>query len=872
LRLDAPTITLPKGGGAIRSIDEKFSVNPSNGTASLSMSLPLSPARNGFRPPVQVHYDSGAGNSVVGLGWSLDLPSIRRRTDRQLPRYRDTEDVFVIAGAEDLVPASTWTVDHWQPDAQTVGPFTVRRYRPRIEGEFARIEHIAAAGLGSWWRVTSRDNLTSFFGLDDGSRIVDPSAPERIFQWLPSLTFDDQGNCLVYAYKPEDLAGVPPTLSEANRRRGLAPFGNLHLKRLRYGNRTPYFADEAAPLPTGGARGRLPVRGRVRLRRARRADPDAGSTTRVDLAGTERRVLQPPRRLRSEDLPLAAAGAHVPPLRRAQRRHTHAGALARSRARVLVRRLAAGIGRDLPAFGHTVRLHPPRRRELRQADASAAGARVRDTRLARHHSNGRRRVGGQPARRRQQRLRMDRPPRRRHRRPVHRADRRLVLQGEPRRRRRGRSGPPRCHRAVLPKPSLSGVGDGSLQLRDRDANGHTQLVVHTRELQGVFDRDVDGGWLPFRPFDAMVRVDLDGPHVKQLDLDGDGRADLLVSEENAFLFHRADENGWQPAERAPKSWDEERSPQVVFAEEHQSIFLADMSGDGLVDIVRIRNGEVCYWPNLGYGRFGAKVAMDHAPVFAPADQFEPRYLHLADISGTGASDLLYLGPNGCTAYLNLSGNAWSSAQPIAPFFPTEQPNQVGVADLLGNGTACIVWSSPLPQHARAPMRYLDLMGGKKPHLLRRCINNMGKETSLSYKSSTWYYLKDKLEGRPWATRLAFPVHCLRQVEVREPHQRLPLRDRVSLPSRVLRSRRAGVPRVRAGGATRRRELRELGQGDARAHRRPNPVSDAGAHQDLVSHRWADRPRRDPGELPRRVLGPRDGAAGIHRRGRRDCAA
>ena len=29
----------------------------------------------------------------------------------------------------------------------------------------------------------------------------------------------------------------------------------------------------------------------------------------------------------------------------------------------------------------------------------------------------------------------------------------------------------------------------------------------------------------------------------------------------------------------------------------QSIYLADMSGDGLSDLVRIRNGEVCYWPN-----------------------------------------------------------------------------------------------------------------------------------------------------------------------------------------------------------------------------------------------------------------------------------
>ena len=51
----------------------------------------------------------------------------------------------------------------------------------------------------------------------------------------------------------------------------------------------------------------------------------------------------------------------------------------------------------------------------------------------------------------------------------------------------------------------------------------------------------------------------------------------------------------------------------MFADGTQSIYLADMSGDGLSDLVRIRNGEVCYWPNLGYGRFGAKVTMDRSP-------------------------------------------------------------------------------------------------------------------------------------------------------------------------------------------------------------------------------------------------------------------
>lgn len=63
----------------------------------------------------------------------------------------------------------------------------------------------------------------------------------------------------------------------------------------------------------------------------------------------------------------------------------------------------------------------------------------------------------------------------------------------------------------------------------------------------------------------------------------------------------------------------------------------------MTDIVRIRNAEVCYWPNLGYGKFGAKVTMDNAPIFNYPDSFNPDYLRLADIDGSGTSDIIYLG-------------------------------------------------------------------------------------------------------------------------------------------------------------------------------------------------------------------------------------
>src|SRR5262249_26236268 len=148
------------------------------------------------------------------------------------------------------------------------------------------------------------------------------------------------------------------------------------------------------------------------------------------------------------------------------------------------------------------------------------------------------------------------------------------------------------------------------------------------------------------------------------------------------------------------------------------------------------NGEVCYWPNLGYGHFGPKVTMDGAPRFADSECFDPHRLRLADIDGSGTTDLLYIGADGVRVWFNRSGNTWGAGQLIAVFPGADLESGVQVMDLLGPGTACLVWSSPLPAHTSAPLRYVDLMGGMKPHLLVTSRNNLGAETRVRYAPST----------------------------------------------------------------------------------------------------------------------------------------
>ena len=62
--LSAPTISLPKGGGAVRGMGEKFAANPVTGTGSMSVPSATSPGRSGFGPELSLSSDSGAGNHI----------------------------------------------------------------------------------------------------------------------------------------------------------------------------------------------------------------------------------------------------------------------------------------------------------------------------------------------------------------------------------------------------------------------------------------------------------------------------------------------------------------------------------------------------------------------------------------------------------------------------------------------------------------------------------------------------------------------------------------------------------------------------------------------------------------------------------------
>lgn len=755
-----PTISLPKGGGAIKGIGEKFAANPVTGTGTLTAPIFTSPGRSGFGPQLALAYDSGAGNGPFGFGWQLSLPQISRKTDKGLPKYHDADesDVFILSGAEDLVPVleesqGTWT----RPVLVRSGNgnnYNVQRYRPRIEGLFARVERWTNQNdpADSFWRTITNDNITTWYGKTEESRITDPSDPTRIFSWLICETYDDKGNAMLYRYKPEDTVNVDLTQVNERNRTALSRSSNRYLKRIRYGNLTPRQVNEELSQRSDWM---FEVVFDYGEHDAQTPDDSGAWICRHDpissyRSGFEVRTYRLCQRvLMFHHFPLEQDIGNDCLVRSTDLvyQNTPTGSFIATITQTGYKRQADGtyLSKSLPPleceYSQAIvneEVHEVDEQSLENLPYGLDGSKYEWIDLDGEGAPGilTKQAGGW----------------------FYKRNLSPLSQGA------NETASFAPVELVTSLPSVAATAERQ-QFLDLSGDGQIDLVQLESQTPGFYERTNDQDWSRFIAFESVTNLNWNNPNVKFVDLTGNGHADILISEDDVFVWHESlAERGFAPAERVQQALEEEQGPRLVFADGTQSIYLADFSGDGLTDLVRIRNGEVCYWPNLGYGHFGSRVTMDNAPWFDAPDLFQQQRIRLADIDGSGVTDIIYLSHDGVDLYFNRSGNSWSERRTLDCFPQVDNISAVTVTDLLGNGTACLVWSSVLTVDAGRQMRYVDLMGGSKPHLLLRSINNLGTETQIHYAPSTKFYLQDKLNGRPWITRMAFPVHVVERVE------------------------------------------------------------------------------------------------------------
>jgi hypothetical protein len=217
-------------------------------------------------------------------------------------------------------------------------------------------------------------------------------------------------------------------------------------------------------------------------------------------------------------------------------------------------------------------------------------------------------------------------------------------------------------------PSIA-PSDGEAIFTDVQGDGILDLLWMGNPTWGFFSRNTesDAGWDGFRNFQSVPQISKSQTS-KSIDLTGNGLPDILMFEECAFLwFPSLGEIGYGDGSRATPN-AAENLPQLLFADTMHCMYLADMSGDGLTDIVRIQNGAVCYWPNIGYGQFGSKVQMGNVGWFVDDDNFDSTSIRLVDIDGSGTTDIVYLGSHGvdCKPPLFFSFAFLASRKSISP--------------------------------------------------------------------------------------------------------------------------------------------------------------------------------------------------------------
>jgi hypothetical protein len=146
----SPTrVTLPTGPGSIEGLGENADVDVNFGLLGYGIALEVPAGQANLFPSLRLGYQSGAGNGVVGMGWSMAVPSVSRMTSRGLPGYVRS-DRFVADDGQELV---------------AVDPLR-GIYRARFEGGFVRFTWLEPGdGSGGNWRAEYPDGRVAWLKL-----------------------------------------------------------------------------------------------------------------------------------------------------------------------------------------------------------------------------------------------------------------------------------------------------------------------------------------------------------------------------------------------------------------------------------------------------------------------------------------------------------------------------------------------------------------------------------------------------------------------------------------------------------------------------------------------------------------------------------
>ena len=318
-------------------------------------------------------------------------------------------------------------------------------------------------------------------------------------------------------------------------------------------------------------------------------------------------------------------------------------------------------------------------------------------------------------------------------------------------------------RPISKVPFVSSFAQEGAVFGDMDASGNADmLILGPNELNGYYENKGKLQWGNFVAYPRNRRAFPETvPSNRFVDVDGNGVVDVIRSTKRAFhVLKNQRSEGWDKASVVTKSGKE--IDQVNFEDFHYH--LADMTGDGLMDIIKIGSGRIDYWPSLGDGRFEDRQTMGNAPRIPRLREHLEKCFFI-DVNGSGCADLVFYDGKSFKVCYNQNGASFTDAN-VFDLLPPPLEGSIRPIDFYANGKTGLLyntWSSSGHKYA-----YVTFGSTDTSFNLIKVSNGFGLESEIEYKPAIDFYNQDQLDGMAWKTHFPFPlrvVSAIRETDV-----------------------------------------------------------------------------------------------------------
>jgi len=717
------TISLPTGPGSIEGLGDSFQPMQSTGMASYEMNLILPRGVNDHTPVLKLRYNSGKGYGVTGMGWRIGSGSIRRQTEKGIPRYVDEKNL--IDDDHDGQIDEYDELDRYVgPDDEELIQIDPHTYRARIENNFIKYQKI-----DDYWIAHLTNGSYLIYGRSQLARIKDQSG-NRIFEWLFEQKTDVHGNVIQYIYTDFNAECSQKYLQQIQYGSGNPPWSLFYFAFFTYESRL----DQRKNYKSGflirttrrlkqiniGVEGLSPQHIEISKLQVGDWNQNKSPDALIRQYKLDYDIKSPHLSLLSAVTQIAAdAKNYLPPVKFSYGLCIPDNVISAKEA------IIGSINEPFAVMDNPsveiVDLNADSLPDI--LNTTSDGVHV-----AYINSGGKEKTDG-----------------------------RMIVWNGP--------------QEILGKDLYSvhhNLKDDRLHLADMNGDGISDLV-YTDPFGSVMYY-LNTGVLSWNQQQQMSIQHtsppgpFNNPNVKSTDCNFDKRMDVIKSSENAYYT-------WFNTDRG--IYSKPVITQGAVYQDHPFLFsefgvhLSDMNGDRMNDVVKIKATQVIYCANMGHGNFDEAVIMPITDQTLTDEQIKKAKLE--DINGDGISDLVIEDAefNSLWYWLNYGTDSFDYKRIIKDMPDNYSSTMVTRwADINGNGTTDLIYadSSYTPR-----LRIIDIgeLIGKTTHtnLLTEINNGRGALTTIVYQNSTWFYIQAKSEHNPWQTSIPFPVSVVSSVKI-----------------------------------------------------------------------------------------------------------